>query len=182
MIDASPRHRACFYSAMILLLLVCGGCFLKPASPGDSALRVVDLDARESGLDQHFGRYTMLFLWASWCPECVLELGSLNLVQKKLTGKGIKIIAVAVQDELDAVKELPPVQSAAYTVLLDQKNRLKERYPVSELPTAYLLDSNGNSVPLIDPEDNIVKKKVVGFKEWQSAAGIDAIIRSTELK
>lgn len=164
--------------AASLLTLLTSGCFLAPSAPSHPQFQVIDLFGRDRALDSYFGTRTVLFLWASWCPECVLELGNLNLLQKKLSGSGVRIIAVAVQDELSALNDLPPVKTATFPILLDLKNRLKDLYPVSELPTAYLLDGKGRPIPLMDPEDRIKKNKVVGFKEWQSTEGISAILAS----
>ena len=102
----------------------------------------------------------------------------LNTVVQKLEGKQVQVVMDAIDDSIESFKSLPPTRSARYPIFVDAKDQVKEEYPVSGLPTVYLLDANGDTLPLIDPEDGEAKDSVVGFREWQSEAGIRAILQS----
>lgn len=149
-------------------------------SNSHDAPKVIDLNSREQSLAQYIHAPTLLFLWASWCPECLVEIDNLDTVKEKLAGHNVQIVAVAISDTLEGVLAFPPVKRAPFPVLIDIRSQVRDRYPVSGLPTTYLLDHTGKPRRLIDPEDGQEKKYVMGFREWQSAAGIKAITDSLD--
>lgn len=169
-------------SGALLYILICcivSGCSLPWQSPAShDAPKVLDVHGREQSFAAFAHAPVLLFLWASWCPECLVELDNLDTVKEKLKGHNVQIVAVAISDTLDGVLSLPLVQRAPFPILIDAQNAVRDRYPVSGLPTTYLLGKNGRPIPLIDPEDGQEKNYVMGFREWQSAAGIQAIIGS----
>lgn len=173
----------CVAISATLALSCLPGCSLHLSSlPDDGSPRLIDVSAKERALGEFYAGNTLLFLWASWCPECVVELSSLNIVKRNLSSRDVNVIAVAINDDVGSVRECPPVRNAAYPVLIDIRDQVRSRYPISSLPTTFLLDSSGKPQPLIDPEDGLPKDSVSGFREWQSKAGTRAIIDSLSLK
>ena len=167
-------------SVILYILLIFSGCAHKQVSlaPTESSIHVLDLQGKTRSYNDYLGSPTLLILWASWCQECLAELGTLNIASRLLEAQGIKLIAVAIQDDLESVRSLPQVGRAMFPVLLDVKGEFLERYPAEGLPTAYLVDRVGKPVPLVDPEDGRAKMSVVGLRSWQSAAGQRAIMKS----
>lgn len=163
----------------VLICCIVSGCSLSWQSPAShQAPKVLDLHGHEQSFAAYAHAPMLLFLWASWCPECLVELDNLDTVKEKLKGHNVQIVAVAISDTLESVLSVPLVRRALFPVLIDVQSAVRNRYPVSGLPTTYLLDKNGRPILLIDPEDGQEKKYVMGFREWQSAAGIQAIIGS----
>lgn len=166
-------------AALCLCVIFLSGCSLSSRSlKDDGTPRLIDLAGKEHTLGEYFAGHTLMILWASWCPECVVELSSLNLVKKNLAARDIRVITVAINDDLGSVRECPPVRHAQYPVLIDIKNQVRLKYPLNSLPTVYLLNQEGEPVSLIDPEDGLPKSEVTGFREWQSKAGTRAILDS----
>lgn len=167
-----------FLQMIALSLLLCACSMKTTLSDSDNSPRLIDLEGKEHSLGEYYGQHTLVFFWASWCPECIVELSSLNMVKHNMRSRNLSIVAVAINDDLTAVRQAPPVRHAEYPVLLDAKDRMRDHYPIHSLPTAYLLDSTGKPLALIDPEDGKAKSAVTGFREWQSKAGTRAIIDS----
>jgi thiol-disulfide isomerase/thioredoxin len=141
-------------------------------------VNILDLSGKTRPFDDYLGSPTLLILWASWCQECLAELNTLNTASRLLGAHGIRLVAVAIQDDLENVKSLPQTSRAIYPILLDVKGDFLERYPTEGLPTAYLIDRTGKPIPLIDPEDGQASISIVGLRSWQSAAGQRAVIDS----
>ena len=175
----SLLHRLCVTSLLFFSLICLFSCSLSSSQlPDDGTPRIIDLAGKERALGEFFAEHTLLFLWASWCPECVVELSALNSAKRNLSARDLSIVTVAINDDVASVRECPPVRNATYPVLLDVKDQIRSRYPVTSLPTVYLLDRKGTVLPLVDPEDGKAKNSVSGFREWQSKAGIRAILDS----
>lgn len=161
-------------------LFAFSGCSIQQSSkpPVVDPINVIDLNGKTRALEDYLGSPTLLVLWASWCPECLAELGTLNSVTRQLTSKGVQLITVAIQDDLDSVRSIPQTSHALFPVLIDIKGEVLSRYPADGLPSAYLLGPEGDILPLIDPEDGQTKSPVVGLRSWQSRAGQKAVFDS----
>ena len=49
-------------------------------------------------LEHHRGQVVLVNFWATWCIPCVQELPELNLLQTRYQEKGLKVIAVSLDD------------------------------------------------------------------------------------
>ena len=106
------RSRAFLHAILSCLI---SGCFLsRSASFPHDTPKVLDISGREQSLAQYTHTPTLLFLWASWCPECLVELDNLDTVKEKLKGYNVEIVAVAISDSLESVLSIPPVRRAPY--------------------------------------------------------------------
>ena len=167
------------YCILLALFTVSGCAILQDSNASNPhSINILDLKGNTRPLEDYLGSPTLLVLWASWCPECLAELGNLNTATRHLGVQGVQVIAVAIQDDLESVKSVPQVNHAIFPVLIDVKGELLDRYPTDGLPSAYLIGPEGEIYQLIDPEDGLTKKPVIGFRSWQSIAGQKAILDS----
>jgi len=113
-----------------------------------------NLEGNSFNLDQAKGKVTLVNIWATWCPPCIAEMPSLQLLYNDYNDK-IEFVLVA--DEAQEVIE----------VFLKKKNYNLEIYrPISEAPDPF----NVNSIPrtfLLDTEGNIVIDES-GAANWNS--------------
>ncbi len=85
----------------------------------------------------------LLVFWATWCPNCVEEIPALNELQSKYSGKGLKILAVNLEESRKTVEEFVKKQPISYPVVLDERGKTSNLYNLSGIPIAVLLEKGG---------------------------------------
>jgi thiol-disulfide isomerase/thioredoxin len=60
--------------------------------------RLPDLTGKEHGLDEWRGQVVVLNFWATWCPPCREEIPIFIDLQKRLGGKGLQFVGIAIDD------------------------------------------------------------------------------------
>ena len=68
-----------------------------------------DLNGKRVRLADFHGQPLVLDIWATWCPPCRGELASLTEVQRKLGPRGLRVIAISI----DEVGDKAVAQAAA---------------------------------------------------------------------
>ena len=92
-------------------------------------------------LADYRGKPVLLHFWASWCPMCEMEQGSISNLAKEA-----QVITVAYQSGgADEVKRyLEREQINDWVTVVDDDGKLSEQYGIRGVPTTYVLDANGN--------------------------------------
>lgn len=117
------------------------------------------------------GHPTALFFWASWCRVCITELPRINALAdslQKASGGAVKlkVITVASLDSKSNAELAMSAQDFAVPVFLDATGMLSRELGFSSLPAMVLLDKNGAVLLMLDPQDGVKKRFIVGPREW----------------
>jgi len=99
--------------------------------------------SKQVKLDKLRGKVVYVDFWASWCGPCRQSMPKFNAIYKKLSNKGLEIVAINLdENDADAKKFLEnfPV---SYTVLRDKMGESPKQFGVKVMPTGYLLDRFG---------------------------------------
>jgi thiol-disulfide isomerase/thioredoxin len=118
-------------------------------------------------LSQYKNTVVYLDFWASWCKPCLKSFSFMNSMQKKYGKKGLKIIAVNLDDERSAAAKFLKQQPANFTIAYNPEGDVPNAYNLSVMPTSYLIDRKGNI---------IFSHK--GYKDSQSGSLEKTIIRA----
>jgi thiol-disulfide isomerase/thioredoxin len=118
---------------------------------------VKDLEGKDVALSSLKGTVVMVNFWATWCPPCKEEIPSLIKLNKAMTGKSFRMLAIAVdeggkdpvQKFFKGNKDLP-----AY---LDPDGKVSQLYGTTGVPETFIVDKQG-----------IIQKKIVGGMDWSS--------------
>jgi cytochrome c biogenesis protein CcmG, thiol:disulfide interchange protein DsbE len=111
--------------------------------------RLQDVDKNNVELSKLTGKGPVIIsFWATWCKPCVEEMAEYTHIYNEYKDKGLKILAVAVDDEKSVAKVKPYVKSKNYpfTILLDTNSEVARRYYVRSVPMTFLLDDEGRIV------------------------------------
>jgi thiol-disulfide isomerase/thioredoxin len=116
---------------------------------------VKDLEGKDVTLSTLKGTVVVVNFWATWCPPCKEEIPSMIKLNKAMTGKSFRMLAIALdEDGRDAVqkffkgnKDLP-----AY---LDPDGKVSKLYGTTGVPETFIVDKQG-----------IIQKKIVGGMDW----------------
>ncbi len=100
-------------------------------------------------LSDYLGKGPVLIaFWATWCKPCAEELTEFKKTYKEFEPKGLKIVAISIDNEKTASKVKPFVKSRDYPfdILLDPNSDVARKYYAYNIPYSVLLDKNGTIV------------------------------------
>lgn len=93
------------------------------------------------------GQHTLVNFWATWCAPCVIELPSLNELQKNYADKGLNVIAVSLDTMRghDFIKAfLDNRNIGEFAAHHDYAKNIQNNITMRGIPTTYLIDPKGN--------------------------------------
>ena len=96
-----------------------------------------------SFLQNRGNQKTILFFWATWCPNCKEQLFQLNKDQQELAKNKIKIVTVDVMEIERPVAAYLKKENINFDVFLDKKNALKDIYDSTDIPLAVFINEEG---------------------------------------
>lgn len=114
-----------------------------------------DLDGKPHALADYRGKVVVLNFWATWCPPCRYEMPAMQRAWEKVRDEDIVFIGVDVGEDTDTVFTFLADYPVDFPLLLDEEAKVIEQYPVTGLPTTYIIDPQGR-----------ITHRAVGGREW----------------
>lgn len=90
------------------------------------------------------GKVVLLDFWASWCGPCRQSFPWMNDMQAKYSDQGFEVVAVNLDQDKEAATEFLDQIPANFTIAYDTEGATPEAYKVMGMPSAYLIDRDGN--------------------------------------
>jgi len=104
------------------------------------------MPAAEFNLEDHAGKVVVVDFWASWCPPCVRAMPFLSAMQEKYGDQGLVTIAVNVDQDPSAPTKMIADLHEDIIVVRDHQGLVATAHKIKGLPTAFVLDRQGNKV------------------------------------
>jgi cytochrome c biogenesis protein CcmG, thiol:disulfide interchange protein DsbE len=156
----------------ILAALLAGGRFLlrdelKPVGIGiqapDFAAQTLEAKPEEKTLDDYRGKVLMINLWATWCLPCRVEMPSIEQLHRAYSDKGLRVVAISVDDPgMDPqVRSFVQQYGLTFEILRDPKGQL------GDISRDY--QTSGYPETVIVGRDGVIRKKLLGAHDWNSA-------------
>lgn len=101
------------------------------------------LSAASLDLDEYRGQVVYLDFWASWCVPCRQSFPWMNELHSKYSSQGLKIIAVSVDEDPEAMSEFLADHPANFTVVHDLDKTISEPFSIIGMPTSFVYDREG---------------------------------------
>jgi len=139
--------------ALIGALLVLSACGTggEGAAPASSAAMTVapdftlpDINGAQVSLSDTAGQVRLVDFWATWCAPCKEEIPMFKELHQAYGDQGFTILAIS-DENTEIVQEFVQGSEIPYTNLVDP-GEISNQYGVVSLPTAFLLDREGNVV------------------------------------
>jgi len=132
-----------------LLLAACnGGASPPPAQPAEQAVAhdvtLKDLQGESRSLSEWAGQVRLIDFWATWCAPCREEIPWLKKLQETYGEQGFTIVAIS-DENAEIVRDFVEQREIGYVNLVDP-GEATAKYGVVSLPTAFLVDREGNIV------------------------------------
>ena len=105
------------------------------------------------------GQVVVLNIWATWCPPCKAELPSLQRLHEEYGPKGLKLIAVTVDDYVseDSIRAFVKNFGLTFEVLHDSTHSIERIYQTTGYPETFVIGREGT-----------IRKKWIGPDDWSS--------------
>ena len=116
-----------------------------------------DVNGQQVTLSDFKGKIVFLNFWTTWCPECRIEMPSMEKLHRKLKGKDFEMIAVNLQEPALRVKDFLKKYPLTFTILLDSKGKIGPQFGIRAVPTTFILDKNGGIIG-----------RALGSRPWDS--------------
>lgn len=104
---------------------------------------LLSIEGKKISLDAHKGEVVVINFWATWCNPCQEELPEFEKLQQRYRERGLKILTISVDSNLENVRGFIKKNDLKLTALWDHKKRLAEAYSVEAMPSTYLIDRFG---------------------------------------
>ena len=95
-------------------------------------------------LSDYKGKVVLLSFWATWCPPCIREIPSLNLLQERFSSKDFTVLGVNLDDDgWEAIRFLNKKIPLQFPIVWDHQAIVSDLYHVDHLPQSYLISRDG---------------------------------------
>jgi cytochrome c biogenesis protein CcmG/thiol:disulfide interchange protein DsbE len=172
-----------FMAAGLFTAVTALGDELFPLKIGDEApaFRAVTLPAREfaggtagtaKGVEDYAGEVVLLNIWATWCGPCRYEMPSLERLHQRLGPKGLKIVAVSVDDPgmEQRINLFADELKLSFELLHDAPGAIRQQYQTTGVPETFIIDREG-----------LIRRRVIGAPtgadDWSSEKSVAFIER-----
>ncbi|RMG37942.1 MAG: protein disulfide oxidoreductase [Gammaproteobacteria bacterium] len=142
---ASSRKRIWRWSRDILIALLIFGAWQwwtsKDLVTGPTPPLVgFDLEGQPLSLADLKGRPVLVHFWATWCPVCRLENGSIDAIARDHA-----VLAVATTSgSAEEVRAYMAQEGLHFPVLLDEEGGLARQWQVSGVPATFVVNRAGD--------------------------------------
>jgi peroxiredoxin len=144
---------------MMLAMLFSCSSVERPRTPvvGETFPDMVlpDLQGNTFRLSDHRGEVVLINFWASWCAPCIEEMPSLERLHRALESKGLRVVAVSVDEDLQVVERLREEHDLSFLILHDEGAAVSHAFETFKYPETYIVDREGQLL-----------SKVIGARDW----------------
>ncbi len=116
-----------------------------------SDFQLQNLEGQTASLGNLRGEPVLINFWATWCPPCRDEMPYIQEIYEEWSDKGLVVLAINLGESSSQVEEFRQNYHLSFTVLLDIKQDVAQRYNITGIPTTFFIDKDG-----------IIRDKVIG--------------------
>lgn len=161
-----------FFSVVLLCLFFALSSAVQAGSAPKEApdFSAPDITGKVQNLSSYRGRIVILNFWATWCPECVREIPSLNAFAE--ANRDVVVLGIASERSPEAVENFLSTSTVKYPIIVDATGDVFVRkYMIRALPSTIIIDRKG-----------FIAGMIFGAENFQSTGFFDRIKRLKEEK
>ncbi|MBM3325675.1 MAG: TlpA family protein disulfide reductase [Calditrichaeota bacterium] len=163
----------------ILLLVFCSTYSMAADKAADFTIK--GLDNTPYKLSELLKKGPVLVdFWATWCKPCCEELPALEKIHRTYAEKGLRVIAISVDDTKSRSKVKPFIKGSGWTfaVMLDENMEARKKFGGTVVPFTALIAQNGEIVycqtGYVRGDEKELEAAVAKFMSMQTSAAPDA--------
>ena len=104
------------------------------------------IDGEIVTLSDYRGEVVLLNFWGTWCPPCRAEMPALQRAWEEYKDRGVVFLGAAIYDEKADVEKFAEAFGITYPLGIDLAGDLTVDFKVTQFPTTFLIDREGNEV------------------------------------
>ena len=154
-------------------MLALGPAVVVAATPGEVAegrkLREISmhgLTGETKALSTFLGKPLIINVWASYCPPCLAEMGSLDRLSRMYRDR-FNVIGVSIDDYRDRALRFLEQANTAFPHFIDHRLGIENMLGANRIPLTVLVDADGR-----------ILHKVYGARQWDAPDAVLAIERA----
>jgi cytochrome c biogenesis protein CcmG, thiol:disulfide interchange protein DsbE len=127
-------------------------------APGFAAKTLTAAPAMKT-LTDYRGEVVLLNIWATWCIPCRTEMPSIEAVHQTLGAKGLKVVAISIDDEgaEQKIQDFAKEFKLTFEMLHDPAGTIQGIYRTTGVPETFVIGRDG-----------VIRKKWIGAEDWNS--------------
>jgi len=130
-----------------------------------SDFTLTNMQGQQVTLSSLQGQVVVLNFWATWCPPCIEEMPSMEMLYRKYKDQGLVILAVNTEEDgKELVENFLKKTPYSFPILLDPEADVQNQFNIFRLPETVVIDRNG-----------IVADRVVGAIDWTGERAVQLI-------
>ncbi len=137
-----------------------------------------DKDGKPHLLKEYKNKFIILYLWASWCTDCLNELAKLDLLAGELEYREISdlvIIPITIDfkppEQLDKYLKQKGIENISF--FIDPKKEIMGELGAYSLPRSFLINQEGFIIATynhsMDWSSNVITEKLLKLKQLNKA-------------
>ena len=161
----------------VLLIGLSGIPSLVSATPGEVPVGGIVRETPMKGLtgnslllSGYRGKPLIINVWASYCPPCLAEMGSLERLWQRY-GDQLNVIGISIDDYPGRAKAFLAKAKTTFPHYIDHKLNLENMLGANSIPLTLLIDAQGR-----------VLQKIRGAREWDSPDTVKSIGQTYKIK
>ena len=126
----------------------------------DFTARTLGAPPRTKSLSDYRGQVVLLNVWATWCLPCRVEMPSIEKLHQAYAPKGLKIVAISIDDPGTdpQIRDFVNSFGLTFEVLHDSPNKITDDYQLTGYPETFVIGRDG-----------VIRKKVMQATDWNSS-------------
>ena len=119
----------------------------------------LDATPKTKTLVDYHGDVVLLNIWATWCKPCRTEMPSIQAVHAQLVGKGLKVVAISIDDagKQQTIRDFAKEFGLTFEILHDSTGVIQSIYRTTGVPETFIIARDGS-----------IRKKIIGPEDWNS--------------
>jgi peroxiredoxin len=132
------------------------------------AATAVDGSGRTRSLADFRDSVVLLNVWATWCLPCREEMPSIQALHERYGGRGLKVVAVSVDDPgaEEAIRDFVREYGLTFEILHEPTGAIQRAYQTTGVPETFVIGRDG-----------VIQRKENGHRDWNSPANRALVAR-----